>query len=62
VSFRLVGLSNYCMIDFWMGGIPRSCMIDFEGGGPVGGKVAVGKSYGVRVETPKYLPYPVPTA
>jgi hypothetical protein len=35
-------------------------MIDFASGRL--GEVVVGKSYGVWVETPKYLPYPVPTA
>jgi hypothetical protein len=30
--------------------------------GRVGKKKVIGRSYGVGVETPKYLPYPVPTA
>jgi hypothetical protein len=63
------------MIDFEGWAEVGNCMIDFEvgragwvgerlgrAGGIVGGKVVVGKSYGVEVETPKYLPYPVPTA
>jgi hypothetical protein len=63
------------MIDFEGLVSVGNCMIDFEGSGAGGrlgsgagdgggrlGNVVVGKSYGVGVETPKYLPYPVPTA
>jgi hypothetical protein len=57
------------MIDLRVAEISAECMIDFEVGGGVaragsGAKerCLIGRSYGVGVETPKYLPYPVPTA
>jgi hypothetical protein len=54
------------MIDWRVAEISGGCMIDLEVRGwgevRVGKPKVTGRSYGVGVETPKYLPYPVPTA